>query len=35
MGKEVEIEGKSDWDDMEVIDDHFAGVSLDELQKLD
>ena len=26
---------ESDWDDMEVIDDHFAGVSLDELQKLD
>ena len=23
-----------DWDDMEVIDDHFAGVSLDEVQKL-
>ncbi|EOS41623.1 hypothetical protein C809_04194 [Lachnospiraceae bacterium MD335] len=26
---------ESDWDDMEVIDDHFAGVSLDEVQKLD
>lgn len=26
---------ESDWDDMEVVDDHFAGVSLDELQSLD
>lgn len=26
---------ESDWGDMEVIDDHFAGVSLDEVQNLD